>query len=236
LAIDVIRVIGAVTRELSTRDKDGSPARVPVATRAYDATREDLWDAFTNPERIPRVTVELSATPDGAAVLWFEHMAHVPDEFREQYGPGAVGVGWDQALLGLEWHTTGNTVDPESAVAWLSSEEGRSFVHHSSQAWCHASMPRAPIGRKRVRPQNARLRSMLARNRVRCRSDRQGRGHRCPLRFVMVVMASTTCVEQSTESTPLDGRAYAWTQLKKTPALSKYAGRNRVSRIVLRGA
>lgn len=86
------------------------------------------------------VTVELSATPDGAAVLPLEHMAHVPDGFWEQYGPGAVGVGWDQALLGLEWHTTGNTVDPKSAVAWLSSEEGRSFAHHSSQAWCDASI------------------------------------------------------------------------------------------------
>jgi uncharacterized protein YndB with AHSA1/START domain len=150
LAIDVIRVIGAVTRELSTRDKDGSPARVPVATRAYDATREDLWDAFTNPERIPRVTVELSATPDGAAVLWFEHMAHVPDEFREQYGPGAVGVGWDQALLGLEWHTTGNTVDPESAVAWALFRR-RPFVRASQQSGLVPCVNAAGTDREKAR-------------------------------------------------------------------------------------
>jgi hypothetical protein len=48
---DVNRLIGAVTRQLFTRDKDGSRARVLVATRTYDATRDDVWDGH-NPARI----------------------------------------------------------------------------------------------------------------------------------------------------------------------------------------
>jgi uncharacterized protein YndB with AHSA1/START domain len=52
--IDIAGYVGAVSRQVLTRDKDGKPARVVVASRAYDTTPEDLWDALTNPERIPR--------------------------------------------------------------------------------------------------------------------------------------------------------------------------------------
>ncbi len=52
--IDVIRTIGAVAREVASREHEGRPARVVVATRTYDTTVEDVWDAVTNPERIPR--------------------------------------------------------------------------------------------------------------------------------------------------------------------------------------
>src|SRR5262245_7136897 len=187
MAIDLTRAINAVTRKLSTRDKDGSTARVLLATRTYRTTREDLWNALTDPERIARwlllisgelrlggtyqlqgnaggeilaceppsrlgltwgmhgqvswVTVELSVRSEGATALRLEHMAHVPEELWPQYGPGAVGIGWDQALLALDQHcATGKTVIPEAAAAWLSSTEGRSFVHQSSQAWCEASI------------------------------------------------------------------------------------------------
>ncbi|QDE70519.1 MULTISPECIES: SRPBCC family protein [Myxococcus] len=52
--IDVKRYLGAVVREVESREHEGKPARVVVATRDYDTTVEDLWDALTNPERIPR--------------------------------------------------------------------------------------------------------------------------------------------------------------------------------------
>src|SRR5215510_2836460 len=52
--IDVIRTIGAVTREVASREHEGRPARVVVATRTYDTSMEDAWDAISNPERIPR--------------------------------------------------------------------------------------------------------------------------------------------------------------------------------------
>jgi len=49
-----LHYIGAVTREIHTRECQGRSARVLVATCAYDATIDDVWDALTNPERIPR--------------------------------------------------------------------------------------------------------------------------------------------------------------------------------------
>jgi len=52
--MDVLRYIGAVTREVHTRDHHGRPARVVVATCAYDTTIQDVWDAITNAGRIPK--------------------------------------------------------------------------------------------------------------------------------------------------------------------------------------
>ena len=87
------------------------------------------------------VDVQLSPAPDGGTLLRLEHAAHVPDEFWQQFGPGAVGVGWDQALLGLDRHlATGEAVNPADAIAWLSSDEGRAFVRESSEAWGTASI------------------------------------------------------------------------------------------------
>lgn len=49
------------------------------------------------------------------------------------YGPGAVGVGWEGGLLGLELHLRGGSVgDP---LAWQVSDEGREFNTRSSEAW-----------------------------------------------------------------------------------------------------
>ena len=48
LKIDVLRYIGAVTREVRSCDYEGRPARVAVATCAYDTTITDVWDAITN--------------------------------------------------------------------------------------------------------------------------------------------------------------------------------------------
>ncbi|HSM59198.1 MAG TPA: SRPBCC family protein [Longimicrobiales bacterium] len=54
MKIDPVRHIGAVRREVAARDHEGRPAHAVVASRTYDTTVEDLWDAITSPERIPR--------------------------------------------------------------------------------------------------------------------------------------------------------------------------------------
>jgi len=51
---DIAGLIGAVTREVTGREHDGRPARVVRASRTYDTTMDDVWDAITNAERIPR--------------------------------------------------------------------------------------------------------------------------------------------------------------------------------------
>jgi hypothetical protein len=61
----------------------------------------------------------------------------VPDDRWDEYGPGAVGVGWDGGLLGLSLHLRGASIgDP---MAWQLSEEGREFAKGSSEAWGEAN-------------------------------------------------------------------------------------------------
>ncbi len=79
------------------------------------------------------VDLRLASAGDDVTTFELEHTAIVPDEAWAEYGPGAVGVGWDMGLLGLGLHLTGGSVgDP---VAWQMSPEGRDFATRSSEAW-----------------------------------------------------------------------------------------------------
>lgn len=83
----------------------------------------------------------LSAEPDGGTRLELEHVAHVDDERWAQFGPGAVGIGWDLALVGLTLHlASGAAVDPDESAAWMASDEGRQFLSRSSGQWGEASI------------------------------------------------------------------------------------------------
>ena len=70
-----------------------------------------------------------------------EHIAHVDDARWVEFGPGAVGVGWDSMLLGLTMHLEGDvSITPAEAMEWLVSPEGVRFVTESSTAWCAAAI------------------------------------------------------------------------------------------------
>lgn len=184
---NLIRYLGVVTREVRTVERDGKPATAVIAMRDYDTNADDLWDALTNAERIPRwflpvegelklggryalkgnasgtiliceppkslgltweyagdvSWVNVTLEPKGAALtsLRLEHVAHVPEEFWDQFGPGAVGVGWDLGLLGLGLHIdSGSTLPPEENEAWMASPDGKNFVRGSSDDWCRAAV------------------------------------------------------------------------------------------------
>ena len=185
--IDVDHEINSVERQIGGRTLEAGEARTLTISRVYDTTPEDLWDACTNPERIPRwflpVTGELAeggryqlegnaggtitrcdpphgfdATWEmGGDVSWIElrladeglgrsrfqlhHIAHTGDERWAQFGPGAVGVGWECALIGLYLHlTTGRAADPAQVAQWSASAQGRQFMTASSDSWCAASV------------------------------------------------------------------------------------------------
>ena len=85
--------------------------------------------------------VELRLAPDGDAstVLELEHTAVVPDEMWDQFGPGAVGVGWEGGFLGLALHfTSAGTIG--DAAAWPYTAEGHDFYSRSSAAWGEANL------------------------------------------------------------------------------------------------
>src|SRR5690349_16976712 len=54
MKLQVVDYVGAVVREVRSRDHNGRPARVVVATCKYASNIEDVWDALTNADRIPR--------------------------------------------------------------------------------------------------------------------------------------------------------------------------------------
>jgi uncharacterized protein YndB with AHSA1/START domain len=184
--IDVSHQISAVRRTLGDRVVEAKEARVLTISQVYDTDLDDLWDACTNAERIPRWflpvsgelklggkyqfegnaggTVERCDPPKSFAATWefdgnvswvevrltpegdgtrfeLEHVAHV-DERWDEYGPGAVGVGWDGMLVGLVLHLAdpGTAVDPEAAMAWMMSPDGIRFMTASSEAWYEADV------------------------------------------------------------------------------------------------
>jgi uncharacterized protein YndB with AHSA1/START domain len=84
------------------------------------------------------VEVRLASVGPDRTALELEHVAVVPDEFWDQFGPGAVGVGWDGGLLGLTLHLrSGAGVD--DPIAWQVSPEGIAFFTASSDSWGAAS-------------------------------------------------------------------------------------------------
>ncbi|MGP4109952.1 SRPBCC family protein [Streptomyces sp. 4N509B] len=190
--IDVTTQINAVRREVGRRALQAGEARVVTLSQPYEAPVEDVWDACTNPERIPRWflpvsgelrlggryqlegnaggTVESCDPPHGFAATWefddnvsgialrlgpaelaggragtllrLEHVGPDDDAHWSQFGPGAVGVGWDLTLMGLALHLSSpaRAVDPEESAAWLSSDDGVRFVALSSELWCDANV------------------------------------------------------------------------------------------------
>jgi uncharacterized protein YndB with AHSA1/START domain len=188
VSIDVETHINQIRREVGDRVIEAGAARVVKVSRDYRDSVEDVWDAVTNPERIPRWflpvegdlrlggryqlqgnaggTIEACDPPRSFSTTWemqgalswltvtlepietgtrfvLEHIALAEDErareFWDQFGPGAVGVGWDGAVLGLSLHLeSGAGIDePE---AWAASEEGKRFYTLSSEAWGDAAV------------------------------------------------------------------------------------------------
>ncbi|MGW2562724.1 SRPBCC family protein [Streptomyces sp. NPDC001514] len=84
--------------------------------------------------------VQVRLTAEGAerTVFELEHVAVVPPEFWDQFGPGAVGVGWDLTVLGLGLHLKGGEIGPDAAEEWQATDEAREFTTRSSEAWGEA--------------------------------------------------------------------------------------------------
>src|SRR6266516_7053579 len=58
--IDVTQQINAVRRQVGTRVLEAGEARTVTVSQSYNAPIEDVWDACTNPERIPRWFLPIS--------------------------------------------------------------------------------------------------------------------------------------------------------------------------------
>lgn len=84
--------LAAVARSVSSPERDGRPARAVTLSRSYPTTIEDLWDAVTNPQRIPRWFTPVSGDlePGGRYQL-------------EGNAGGVIEVCEPPSLLALTW-------------------------------------------------------------------------------------------------------------------------------------
>ncbi|TFV57386.1 polyketide cyclase [Mycobacterium sp. PS03-16] len=87
--------------------------------------------------------IDVSVVGEGAdrARLIVEHIAQVDDDVWNQFGPGAVGMGWDSMVLGLALHlSSGASIDPAEGQEWTTTEEGRRFLKLSNEQWYAADV------------------------------------------------------------------------------------------------
>lgn len=87
--------------------------------------------------------IELQIIDEGTdrARLQLDHIALVGDEMWPQYGPGAVGVGWDLGLLGLALHLqTGQSITADYGEEWSMSVEGKQFASLAGEGWYAAQV------------------------------------------------------------------------------------------------
>lgn len=86
------------------------------------------------------IEVRFEVEPGGGARFTLEHTAHVAEHW-EQFGPGAVGIGWELGVIGLGLHVaTGESVDPAAFQAWTVSPEGLRLMAGSGAAWGEADI------------------------------------------------------------------------------------------------
>ncbi|MES5483446.1 SRPBCC family protein [Bradyrhizobium sp. INPA03-11B] len=102
MKIDPVAYVGAVVREVAVRERDGKPARAAIATRSYDTDIADLWDALTNPERIPRWFLPVSG--DLKLGGRYQFQGHAGGEITTCEPPHRLAVTWE-AMGTVSWLT-----------------------------------------------------------------------------------------------------------------------------------
>ncbi len=177
--------IDATTRTVTPHDRDGKPVAHVTVSRTFDTRIDDLWDAVTNPDRLPswftNVTGDLQLNgryhvQDNASgtITTCEPQSHIaltwefagdtswvelqfaneaPDQTRltlthtsilsdfwDTYGPGATGVGWEMAFLGLALYTSDPNFEKPDEMEFATSPEGIAFITGSSNAWAKAAI------------------------------------------------------------------------------------------------
>jgi uncharacterized protein YndB with AHSA1/START domain len=86
------------------------------------------------------IELRLADEGHGRTSFRLSHIAPADDERWAQFGPGAVGVGWDSALLGLlAYLATGEASDPALMAEFWASADGRGLLTVFSDAWGEAS-------------------------------------------------------------------------------------------------
>jgi hypothetical protein len=92
-------------------------------------------------EEISWITVRLTAEATDKTRFELEHVAHVDQERWAEFGPGAVGIGWDMGFVGLFLYLEKrDAFDRVEAATWPLTDEGKEFTTKSSERWYEAAV------------------------------------------------------------------------------------------------
>jgi uncharacterized protein YndB with AHSA1/START domain len=92
-------------------------------------------------DNVSSIDVSVTGEDPGRARLVIEHTIGTDDENWREFGPGAVGIGWDSMVLGLAIHVaTGESIDPSFGPQWTATEDGHRFLALSGEAWHTANV------------------------------------------------------------------------------------------------
>lgn len=105
--------LGAVTRSVADVEREGRPARSVTLSRAYETDVEDLWDAVTSAERLPRWFLPVSGELRLGGRYQFQ--GNAGGTILECEPPRFVAVTWEFGG-GVSWvEVTLDAVDADTA-------------------------------------------------------------------------------------------------------------------------
>lgn len=89
------------------------------------------------------VEVHLTAQSTTRTRLTLRHIAEVTaesEQFWAQYGPGAVGVGWEGGLLGMALHLADPSAEKLDESTFATTPDGRALMIGSAERWGDAAI------------------------------------------------------------------------------------------------
>ena len=141
--IDIVREIDAVQREVRTGRTAAGEGRQVRLQRTYDAPIDDVWDAFTNPERIGRWFLPISGDYRLGGSYQFE--GNAGGEIVECARPNRLKVTWAYGVV--------SSPADVSEVEILLAPAGDQKTTRRARA--HRHRPRGDVGRVRSRAPSA---------------------------------------------------------------------------------
>lgn len=119
--MDIEKLIGAVRREVVTREHEGKLARVVIAERDFSTDIDDLFDAITSAERLPRWFMPVSGELELGGHFQFEGNAG-----------GDITTCDRPDHLGVTWGVHGQTSWVDVYLTALSDAETRLRLEHTA--------------------------------------------------------------------------------------------------------
>lgn len=119
MEFNVDAYVGKVTRTVERVDHDGQPARAVRLERSYDTSAEDLWDALTNRERLPRWFLPVSGDLELGGRYQLEGNAQ-----------GTILERDPPTLLFITWEFAGHTSWVEVRIAGGSADRSSFTLTH----------------------------------------------------------------------------------------------------------